>query len=98
MPHGGCPVLAFFARACPELAEGVGVDAAGATLVRSALPVVDAVVVPALRKVREGRGTRNSCPFYTARCGCRRPARPSQSTRRTGHPRNQSFSFLFRLR
>ena len=21
-----CPILAFFARACPELAEGVGVD------------------------------------------------------------------------
>src|SRR5882757_2249337 len=24
----GCPILAFFARACPELAEGVGGDAA----------------------------------------------------------------------
>jgi hypothetical protein len=53
--HGGCPILAFFARACPELVEGVGGDAAGATLVRSAPPVVYAVVVPALRKVREGR-------------------------------------------
>jgi hypothetical protein len=30
--HGGCPILAFFARACPELAEGVGGDAAGASL------------------------------------------------------------------
>ena len=30
---------------------------------------------------------RNSCPFYTTRCVCRRRARPSQSTRRTGHPR-----------
>ena len=56
--HGGCPILAFFARA--------GGDAAGATLVRStpptvdavAVPVVHAVVVPALRKVREGRATR----------------------------------------
>ena len=48
--HGACPILAFFAR--------VGGDAAGATFVRSTLPVVDAVVVPALRKVREGRGTR----------------------------------------
>jgi hypothetical protein len=28
----GCPILAFFARACPELAEGVGRDASGATL------------------------------------------------------------------
>ncbi len=37
--HGGCPILAFFAR--------VG-DAAGATLVRSPPPVVYAVVVPAL--------------------------------------------------
>ena len=46
--HGGCPILAFFARACPELAEGVGGDAAGATLVRSTPPVVYAVVVPAL--------------------------------------------------
>jgi len=24
----GAPILAFFARACPELAEGVGCDAA----------------------------------------------------------------------
>ena len=53
-------VLAFFARACPELVEGVGGDAAGATLVRSTPPLVYVVVVPALRKVREGRGT-NSC-------------------------------------
>src|SRR6266446_8694622 len=28
---------------------------------------------------------RNSCPFYTARCVCRRRTRPSP-TRRTGHP------------
>jgi hypothetical protein len=42
------PILAlFFARACPDLVEGVGGDAAGATLVRSTLPVVCAVVVPA---------------------------------------------------
>jgi len=39
-PHGGCPILTFFAR--------VGGDAAGATLVRSTPPVVYAVVVPAL--------------------------------------------------
>src|ERR1700687_775975 len=38
--HGGCPILAFFAR--------VGGDAAGATLARSTPPVVYAVVVPAL--------------------------------------------------
>jgi hypothetical protein len=37
--HGGCPILAFFAR--------VGGDAAAATLVRSTPPVVYAVV-PAL--------------------------------------------------
>jgi hypothetical protein len=49
-PHGGCPILAFFAR--------VGGDAARTTLVRSTLLVVYAVVLPALRKVREGRGTR----------------------------------------
>jgi hypothetical protein len=49
--HGGCPILAFIAR--------VGGDAAGATFVRSTLPLVYAVVVPALRKVREGRGTRS---------------------------------------
>jgi hypothetical protein len=30
---------------------------------------------------------RNFCRFYTARCVCRRRMRPSQSTRRTGHPR-----------
>ncbi len=40
-------MLAFFARACPELAEGVGGDAAGATFVRSTPPVVYAVAVPA---------------------------------------------------
>jgi hypothetical protein len=58
------PILAlFFARACPELVEGVGDDAAGATLVRSTLPVVCAVVVPALRKLREGRGTRSCGGF-----------------------------------
>ena len=50
IPTEGAPSLRFFARACPELAEGVGGDAAGATFVRSTLPVVDAVVVPALRK------------------------------------------------
>jgi len=32
----GCPVLAFFARACPELVERAGSDAADATFVRSA--------------------------------------------------------------
>jgi hypothetical protein len=49
--HGGCPILAFFAR--------VGGDGTGTTLVRSTLTVVYAVAVPALRKVREGRGTRS---------------------------------------
>jgi hypothetical protein len=44
--HGmGAPSLRFFAR--------VGGDDDGATLVRSTLPVVYGVVVPALRKVRE---------------------------------------------
>jgi len=42
-------ILACFARACPELAEGVGGDAAGATLVRSTPPVVDAFVASSLR-------------------------------------------------
>jgi hypothetical protein len=37
--HEGCPILAFLARACPELAEGVGGDDAGATFVRSTPPV-----------------------------------------------------------
>src|SRR5579862_9230699 len=55
--HGGCPILAFFARA-RELAKGAGGDAAAATLVRSTPPP----------------------------CVCHRPTRPSQSTRRTGHP------------
>jgi hypothetical protein len=34
------------------------------TFVRSKLPVVSAVVVPALRKVREGRGTRTCGGFW----------------------------------
>ena len=59
----------LFARACPELAEGVGGDAAGATLVRSTLPVVYAVVVPALRKVREGRGTGGCGDFCSLKAG-----------------------------
>jgi hypothetical protein len=48
IPTEGGPSLRF---------SQVGADAAGATGVRSTLPVVCAVVVPALRKVREGRGT-----------------------------------------
>jgi hypothetical protein len=59
--HGGCPILAFFAR--------VGGDAVGATLVRSTPPVVYAVVVPALRKVREGRGTRSCGGFFSLMAG-----------------------------
>jgi hypothetical protein len=35
IPTEGAPSLCFFARACPELVEGVGDDAAGATLFRS---------------------------------------------------------------
>jgi hypothetical protein len=71
--HGGRPILAFFARACPELVEGVGGDAAGATLVRSTPPVVYAVVVPALR-LREGRGTRICGGFCSLKAG--HPPRP----------------------
>jgi hypothetical protein len=44
-------------------------DAAGATLVRSTLPVVYAVVVLALRKVREGRGTRICDGFCSLTAG-----------------------------
>jgi hypothetical protein len=52
------PSLAFIARACPEIVEGVGGDAAGATFVRSTLPVVFAVVAPALAKnARAGHPT-----------------------------------------
>jgi hypothetical protein len=46
--------LRFLQEPALSGAEGVGGDAAGVTLVRSTLPVVYAVVVPALRKVREG--------------------------------------------
>ena len=56
-PHGRCPILASFARACPELVEGVGGDAAGATLLRSTPPVAYAVVVPALRRVLSSPNT-----------------------------------------
>jgi hypothetical protein len=58
--HGGCPILALFAR--------VGEDGAGATFVRSTLPVVYAVVVPALR-LREGRGTRICGGFCSSKAG-----------------------------
>ena len=54
IPGEGCPILAFFARACPELVEGVGGDAAGATLVRSTPPLVDAVVVPPFAEYAKG--------------------------------------------
>jgi hypothetical protein len=47
----------------------VGGDAAGATLVRSTLPVVYAVVAPAPRKVREGRGTRGCGGFCSLKAG-----------------------------
>ena len=95
--HGGCPILAFFAR--------VGGDAAGATLVRSTLPVVDAVVVPALRKVREGRGTRCCGGFCSLKA--EPPAPPNlRFPERTGvalrsdlaHDNHQNSNFLFRLR
>jgi hypothetical protein len=47
-----------------------------AQLVRSTLPVVDAVVVPALRKVREGRGTRCCGGFCSLKAGPH-PPRPT---------------------
>ena len=91
--HGGCPILAFFAR--------VG-DAAGATPVRSTPPVVYAVVVPALR--REGRGTRICGGFCSLKAGP--PAPPTlRFPERTGvalrsdlaHDDRQKVNFLFRL-
>jgi len=59
--HGGCPILALFAR--------VGGDAARATCVRSTLPVVYAVVAPALRKVREGQATRGCGGICSLKAG-----------------------------
>ena len=47
----------------------MGCDAAGATLFRSTLPVLYAVVVPALRKVRKGRGTRSCGGFCSLKAG-----------------------------
>ena len=94
--HGGCPILAFFAR--------VGGDAAGATLVRSTPPVVYAVVVPALRP-REERGTRICGGFCSLKA--RPPAPPTlRFPERTGvalrsdlaHDNHQNSNFLFRLR
>jgi len=85
--------------------QGLGGDGPGATLVRSAPAVVNAVGVPALRTVREGRGTR-SCGGF---CGLK--AEPPDTTtlrfpERTGvalrlglpHDNHQNFNFLFRLR
>jgi len=92
--HGGCPILAFFAR--------VG-DSAGATPVRSTPPVVYAVVVPALR-LREGRGTRICGGFCSLKAGP--PAPPTlRFPERTGvalrsdlaHDNHQNSNFLFRL-
>jgi hypothetical protein len=60
--------LRFLQEPALSGAEGVGGDAAGATLVRSTLPVVDAVV-PALRKVREGRGTLSCGGFCSLKAG-----------------------------
>ncbi len=59
----------FGAGAILALVARVGGDAVGATFVRSTLLVVDAVVVPALRKVREGRGTRRYGGFCSLKAG-----------------------------
>ena len=104
--HGGCPILAFFARACPELVARVGGDAAGATLVRSTPPVVYAVVVPAHSPSQfEGRGTRICGGFCSLKAGP--PAPPTlRFPEWTGvalrsdlaHDNHQNSNFLFRLR
>src|ERR1700752_2263695 len=69
-PHGGCPILAFFfAR--------VGGDAAGATLVRSSLPVVYASSPPFAKYANDGGGvpifapSHGGCPilaFFARAC------------------------------
>jgi hypothetical protein len=99
----GCRILALFARACPELVEGVGGDAAGATFVRSTLPVVDAVVVStpfdfALSKIPTSRAKsarEMGHPEFQLRWAeslCALRAGSSQSTRRTGHLVSLSFT------
>jgi hypothetical protein len=61
--------LRFFVRACPELAEGVGGVLPAQLLSVLHYPFVDAVVVPALRKVREGRGTHSCGAFWSLKAG-----------------------------
>src|SRR5580704_17537167 len=92
------PILAFFGTACPEHAEGVGGDAACATFVRSTLPVVAAVVVPApstalcrkspllAQTTREKWGTRDFHFRWWAKGPWALRAGSSQSTRSMGHP------------
>ena len=53
----------------PCVLARVGGDVAGATFVRSTLPVAYAVAGPALRKVREWQGTRCCGGFYSLKAG-----------------------------
>jgi hypothetical protein len=64
--------------------QGLGGVVAGATLVRSRPAVVYAVVVPALPKVREGRGTHGCGGFFSLKAGP--PANLPRLTRRFALP------------
>ena len=69
-PGKGCPVLAFFARAGGNYACTMSASCPAACIALGSFnlmprePLMQAFVVPALRKRREGRGTRSVNTAY----------------------------------
>ena len=113
IPTEGAPSLRCLQEPALSFVEGVGGDAAGAALVRSTPPrcVCRRRTRPstgsgrALRKVREGRGTRICGGFCSLKAGppsaahFRFPEWPGVALRSDlAHDNHQNSNFLFRLR
>jgi hypothetical protein len=98
IPTEGAPSLRFL--------QGWAAMLPAQLFVRSTLSVVDVVCVPALRKVREGRGTRSCGGFRSLKAGPRAPPPALRFPERTrvalcsdlAHDDHQNCNFLFRLR
>jgi len=96
--HGGCPILAFFARACRELVEGVGGDAAGALLSVLHRPLCKSSYPP-FACAKDGVPAAVMSNTHDGRSG-RSHSQVSQSSEAWGtrHDNHQDSNFLFRLR